>query len=117
MDSPPSSDDRQPSFDHLFAKALLGKYVLVGITRLDADEKLISRKQFHGEVVEADAEKGFCIKLLGNREGEYEWLPPDTRAFSEASAAEYRLRSTGEVITNLDFTTVWTITEPKKDSS
>ncbi len=35
MEHPPSFDDRRPPFDHDFAKGLIGKHVVVGITRLD----------------------------------------------------------------------------------
>jgi hypothetical protein len=111
---PPSFDDGRPRFDHSLASELIGKHVLVGVTRVDADGKLMSQKQFHGEVVKADSKKGFCIKLLGTRDGELEWLPPDTRAFFQAQPGEYRLRTTGEVIVDPDYTTTWTITEPKK---
>lgn len=108
----PSFDDGRPSFDHFFAKELLGKHVLAGVTALDASGRLITHKQFHGEILTADAREGLRIKLLGERAGEFEWLPRDTRAFSKARAGEYRLKSTGEVVVDPDYTTMWTYTEP-----
>jgi hypothetical protein len=38
-------------------------------------------------------------------------LPPDTRAIEIASAGEYRLRTTGEVVMDPDFTAMFSITE------
>lgn len=115
METPPSFDDGRPSFDHSLANLLLGKYVLVGVTRQDANGTVLTHKQFHGDIITVDPEKGFCIKLRGTRAGEHEWLPPDTRAFFKVKPGEYRLRATSEVVTDPDFATVWTITEPKKD--
>jgi hypothetical protein len=48
-----------------------------------------------------------------------EWLPPDTRAFQKASPGEYRLKSTGEVVADPDYTAMWTLRSPppKKDAN
>lgn len=101
-------DDGRPPFDHAIAAELLGKYVLVGITKLDHEENLLEQIQYHGDVVVADECEGFCLKLRGGREGEFEWLPPDTRAFAPARPGDYRLRATGEVVADPDYTTTWT---------
>ncbi len=37
-------------------------------------------------------------------------LPFDPEALKVAAPGEYRLRSTGEVVVNPDFTTVWSVT-------
>jgi hypothetical protein len=103
-----ASNDNRRSFDHVLAADLLGKYVLVGITKLDHEENLLEQIQYHGEVVVADERDGFCFKLRGAREGEFEWLPPDTRAFELAPPGEYRLYSTSEVVADPDYTTTWT---------
>ena len=119
MDHPPSFDDGRPPFDGHFARELVGKHVLVGVTVLDHRGELVEQKQFHGRVDKADAKDGFRLKLLGEREGESEWLPPDTRAFHKARPGEYRLKTTGEVVVDPDFTTSWTYTQPpaKEDAS
>ncbi|MDR4469953.1 MAG: hypothetical protein MRJ68_16925 [Nitrospira sp.] len=114
MRTPPTFDDGRPSFDHTLAASLIGKHVLVGVTCRGANGNILAREQFHGEVTVADSEKGFCLKLRGTRVGEMKWLPPNTRAFLKAKPGEYRLRSTGEVIINPDFTATWTVTEPQK---
>src|SRR5690242_11903970 len=103
-----SNQSGRPPFDQALAAELVGKHLLVGITRLDHSGTLIEQRQYHGEIVVADERRGFCIKLQGaNAEG-FEWLPPDTRAFFKARPGEYRLHSTGEVVVDPDYTTTWT---------
>lgn len=114
MRTPATFDDGTPSFDQTLAASLIGKHVLVGMTRQDVNGNMLTREQFHGEVAVADSEKGFCLELPGTRVGEMKWLPPYTRAFLNAKPGEYRLRSTGEVVINPDFTATWTVTELQK---
>ena len=114
MRTPATFDDGTPSFDQTLAASLIGKHVIVGVTRQDAKGNMLDREQFHGEVTVADSKKGFCLKLRGTRIGEMKWLPPNTRAFLNAKPGEYRLRSTGEVVINPDFTATWTVREPQK---
>ena len=117
MEHPPSFDDGRPPFDHFFARELMGKHVLVGVTALDFKGQLIEHKQFHGRVDKVDAREGIRIKLLGEREGEFEWLPPDTNSFQKARPGEYRLKSTGEVVEDPDYTAMWTYTRPKPENN
>ncbi len=92
------------------AEQLIGKHVLVGITRLDHTEKLISQEQFHGHITAIDT--SIHIRLSTGRDYT---LPPDPASFFPAAPGEYRLRATGEVITDPDFTATWTITAPPPD--
>jgi hypothetical protein len=119
MEHPPSFDDGRPQFDHYVARELIGKHVLVGVTVLDSKGKLVEHKQFHGRVDKADAREGIRLKLLGGREGEFEWLPPQTNVFSKAKRGEYRLKGSEEVVVDPDYTTMWTYTQPqgKQDAS
>ena len=112
MEHPPSFDDGRPPFDHALAREVMGKYVLIGVTVLDHTGKLLEQKQFHGKVTQADPRSGFSIQLLGEREGEHEALPPDTRAFQKARPGEYRLKATGEVVVDPDYTAMWTYRKP-----
>lgn len=110
MEHTPSFDDGRPEFDHVLAKELVGKHLLVGLTYMDNHGEVKSQEQVHGHVTHVDPRSGFTMKLLGERKGEEYCLPPDTRAFERASPGEYRLRSTGEVVVNPDYTASWTIT-------
>ena len=112
MAHPPSFDDGRPPFDQGFAQELLDKCVLVGITHEDRRGAVKRHEQFHGTVVRADPKDGIQLTLAGTRSGETRWLPPDTRVFQPAPKGQYRLRSTGEVVSDPDFTVQWTVTLP-----
>ena len=100
-----------PGYDQARADQLVGKYILIGITYFTHEKKLIEQVQVHG-IVKAASRSGLRISLHGSRHGE-EWnMPPDLRAISKAGPGEYRLRSTGEVVTNPDFLANWEITKP-----
>jgi hypothetical protein len=88
---------------------LIGKTVLVAITRVDHTGELLSQDQFHGVVVSLDEEL-VHIRVAGT--GEDFTLPPDPRAFFYAAPGEYTLRATGEMVTDPDITTTWTVTAP-----
>ena len=99
-------DEGKPEWDECLAGRLLGAVVLVGITRITASGE--TQEQFYGTVDRADA-GGIDLILSGSRTGETFWLPPDPRAFYAAQPGSYRLRETGEVVENPDYTCTWTI--------
>lgn len=103
----------RPSWDDELARGYLGRTIIVGITRLDADGELVSQRQFHGTVEQADAKSGIGIRVAGD--GSLYWLPPDLRSIQVAPRGDYRIRSTGEVVTNPELMTTWTIDEPRRD--
>jgi hypothetical protein len=92
--------------------SLVGKYVLVGITRIDAAGALLEKSELHGRITSVDADAGIKITLA---DGNILTLPPDPDAFRDAKPGMYRLRSTGEKIVDPDLTSVWTIREPPDD--
>lgn len=102
----------RPPWDSARALSLVAKRVLIGITYCDQDDNFLEQKQLHGTIIEADAKKGFAVRLEGQREGEVYWLPPDLRAFEPAKPGEYRLRSTGEVVVDPDFISTWIVNRP-----
>ena len=112
MEHTPSFDDDRPVFDHAFARDLVGKYILVGVTVQDKRGELKRHEQFHGTVVSADAVEGICLSLKGSRAGETKWLPPATHVYFSAPKGEYRLKSTGEVVVDPDFTSQWILEQP-----
>jgi hypothetical protein len=103
-------DDR-PAWEHARAEKLVGATVLVGLTFNEpAGQRL---EQFYGTVMSADPEEGITLRLDGSRSGEIYTLPPDLRAFFLARPGSYRLRETGEVVIDPDYTTTWDFTPPR----
>jgi hypothetical protein len=88
----------------------LGATVLVGLTYSEPTGQRL--EQFYGTVVSADPEEGITLQLEGSRAGGAYRLPPDLRAFFPARSGSYRLRETGEVVIDPDYTTTWDFTPP-----
>lgn len=88
---------------------LLGKTVLIGITRVDHNDELVGQDQFHGRV-ESLNDGLVHIRVAGS--GEDFTLPPETSAFTRAQPGHYRLRATAEVVVDPDFTSSWTVRAP-----
>jgi hypothetical protein len=104
--------DPEPDWDEDWAKWLLGQYALVGITRIEADGKTVrSKDQYHGRIVEV-IPSGVTIACEGHWQGETITVPADQEAFHPARPAQYKLKSTGEMIDNPDVLTSWTSTAP-----
>jgi hypothetical protein len=105
------TDDDKPPWNDKLARQFIGKHIIIGITRLTADDEPLGQQQMHGDIVAVDEMKGICIRLAGS--GEMHWLPPDLRSIRVAPLGEYRFRSTGEVVVNPDLMTTWTIKSPR----
>jgi hypothetical protein len=96
--------DGRPELNEDRARAMVGKTVLVGITKeARSRRKPPEQSQIVGTIENIDS-TGIRLRL---RDGSVYSLPPDIRPFESALPGEYRLRSTGEVITDPDFTCTW----------
>jgi hypothetical protein len=100
-----------PPWDEDVARALVGKYVLIGLTFENEKGDLLRQVQLHGRIVRADRREGIKVMLAGIRSGQEYLLPPQTNAFERAAVGRYTLRSTGEVVVNPDFVSSWVMTE------
>ncbi len=100
-----------PAWDKERALALVGKSVVVGVTTVGPDKKtVVSQEQFHGMILTAVEGRGIeVVCLSGAKEGETVMLPPTTTPYLDAKPGDYRLRSTGDVVTNPDLTVMWTV--------
>ena len=85
---------------------LLGKRVLIGVTHRTLDDEAASLEEFHGEVVRVNLDEGLVLKLPTGAERS---IPPDLSRLEPAFPGEYRLKSTGEVVVDPDFTAMWTV--------
>jgi hypothetical protein len=108
-------DDSPPAWDEEVAAALMGALVIIGLTHLDADGVFVSQEQYFGRVIAVDRNHSITLRLDGSRDEQEYVLPPQTSAFHKAEPGEYRLRSTGEIVWNPDFTTNWTVNASKAD--
>jgi hypothetical protein len=98
-------------FDDKFARDLVGRTLLVGITERQHDGTLIRRRQVFGTVTVAERGRGICVRVHADN-SEF-WLPPDTRGISRAEPGDYRNRTTGEVVSNPDYTASWAFAAPE----
>ncbi|MET3667837.1 hypothetical protein [Caulobacter sp. 1776] len=106
-------EDGPPAWDDGLAVYAPGKYVIIGITYVDAEGAFLRRAQMHGVIESADPERGFRVALRGEKEGGTYDLPPDPRGFQPAEPGEYRLRETGETIVDPDLLSTWTLHAPE----
>ena len=98
-------------WDDVAAQRLIGATVLIGVTHLLPEGPL--QEQMFGTVISADPTDGVSIMLEGSRAGETCRLPPDLSGFQPAPPGDYRLRSTGEVVKDPDYTSTWTVDPPR----
>jgi hypothetical protein len=99
-----------PQLDEAKAKEYVGKTVLIGITDLDRDGKPTNQRQFFGTITEISVKNGIMVTSKNN--STHLTLPPDLSTLRPAKPGVYRLKTTGEVITNPDFLTTWEVKEP-----
>jgi hypothetical protein len=86
-------------------RAVLGKRVLVGITHRTLKGEVESLEQFWGVAQRVNLREGLVLKLASFEERA---LPPDLSRLEPASPGNYRLKDTGEVVVDPDFTVMWT---------
>jgi hypothetical protein len=104
-----SASESKPTLEDL-----VGKTVLIGISKVSHDQQLISQRQYVGTFRSMDQVIHVTLK-----NGEDFTLPPDLEAFQPARPGTYRLRSTGEEVQNPDFVASWTVVapDPNKESA
>jgi hypothetical protein len=66
-----------------------------------------------GIIVDVDPAVGVTINCQGENLGQKVTVPPHLSAIAPAGPGHYRLRGTGEVVIDPDFTTSWTIRRPR----
>ncbi len=98
------NEDTTPTLEEL-----IGKYVLIGITYLDADGNIEEQKQFHGYFESMDD-----VVHIRLKNDSYDFtLPPDLSAFEKADPGDYELKSTGEVVVDPEYLCFWEVNSPK----
>lgn len=102
------SGDADEAFDPAEGEALIGKYLLVGITHLTPDGEFVRQEQLHGRIVAASAH-GIDVELAGVNAGRSWRMPPMIDALDAAEPGVYELKGTGELVENPDFAIMLTI--------
>ncbi|MBU1094823.1 MAG: hypothetical protein KKH01_10235 [Firmicutes bacterium] len=90
---------------------IIGKMLLVGITRKNNEGKFIAYEQHHGKICYADEHKGITIR---NPQGKEFTIPPQLSNIHVAEPGIYEEETTGIIIENPDFISSWIINEPQK---
>ena len=101
----------KPRLDESRAAAYIGKTVLIGITYLDHEQKLIEQRQWVGRIITFSNTKGIQIKVEDSDVPLA--LPPDPRGIHKARPGVYKLRSTGQEVINPEYVATWTSVKPR----
>ena len=93
----------------------LDKLVMIGLTyhkQVDGKDEVVEQKQVHGRIVRVSYGEGIIFEL---DDGTEFTLPPILSLLQPAPPGEYTEHSTGEVIVDPDFATVWSVFLPEKE--
>ena len=74
------------------------------ITYEDDAHRPVKEEQYHGTIIRLSLEEGIVIQTASGTE---KALPPDLRSVLGTRSGPYRLRSTGEVITDAELQSTW----------
>lgn len=92
----------------------IGKHLLAGLTYRNSKGEVIKRIQLHGKITRITKDGIFFNRADGK--GEFA-LPSDLESLEPAiPSAEYRLKSTGEVVRNADYISNWIIDMPPDEA-
>ena len=95
------------SFDQHKAQAMVGKYVLVGVSRCNTDSTVIATEQIHGKVLRASEDEGSVILL--NNGCEFS-LPPFLNCYEPVEEGICALKNTNEKINSPDYIATFNVT-------
>lgn len=108
---------RTNEWNQSLAESLVGKTVVIGLTVCTPAGQFIRQEQFIGTIMHADRERGIAVWLRGSDPPEYKVLPPAPYCFIPADPGTYRMKTTGETITDPDFVSTWSVNEPDRPPS
>ncbi|MDE0088360.1 MAG: hypothetical protein OXU23_21740 [Candidatus Poribacteria bacterium] len=92
----------------------IGKHLLAGLTYRNSKGEVIKRIQLHGKISRITKAGIFFNRADGK--GQFA-LPSDLESLKPAiPGAEYRLKSTGEVVRNADYISNWIIDMPPDEA-
>jgi hypothetical protein len=83
----------------------IGKVVMVGVTLVDHKGAIIKRVQAHGVIKAIEDDAGIVLSLP--HAAKPFLLPPVLASLRAVPPGTYRERSTGDLVSNPDYATVW----------
>ena len=93
--------------------AYIGKHILVGLTYLNKDGSVKEQVQLHGNII---AVSKSTVVFERSDNGEEFSIPFDENNLdADETDFVYELKSTGELVENVDFISSWTIRPPQDD--
>ena len=98
---------QQPQYTNEQLQGLVGKHLLVGITRYNLEGQVALLEQFHGTISRVSLEDGVVIKLMNS--DQERTIPPDFSCMEMARAGQYRLANTGEIVEDPDYIATWDV--------
>ena len=94
-----------PTLDDAKAEEMIGKVVLVGVTRYGGDRQEKGLEQNAGTVLRISADEG--VVLADENDGHERYLPPMLDQYLPAEPGEYRMRNSGMIVVDPDYLTAW----------
>jgi hypothetical protein len=94
----------------VFGDEYIGRTLLLCLNYLETDCKPRRQEQVVGTIMVVDFDEGIVVSC--EPEGRMFVLPGDPSRIERAPPAEYRLRSTGQVVTKPDYIATFTTTQP-----
>lgn len=105
------SDEADESDDASAFAELIGKHLLIGLSFYDKNGNLESLVEHDGVIVAASRGDGIVIRRSDT--GERFAIPPALDHLYSAQPADYKLRSTGRVVSNPDLLATFDIYPPE----
>ena len=93
-----------------FARDIIGCTLLVGLTYMDHDDRIVRRQQVFGTVISADQHEGIVIRQ--HHDDEPFTIAPVLDAIEPARPGIYQLADEDEEVEDPDFTALLTVRSP-----
>jgi len=94
-----------PALDDAKVEEMIGKLVLVGVTRYGGDGQVQGLEQYAGTVLRISADEG--VVLADENDGHERYLPPMLDHSLPAQPGEYRMSNSGMIVVDPDYLTAW----------
>ena len=98
-------DGTLPPLDDAKVEEMIGKLVLVGVTRYGGDGQVKGLEQYAGTVLRISVAEG--VVLADENDGHERYLLPMLDQYQPAEPGEYRMRTSGMIVVDPDYPATW----------